>query len=75
MVQIGTCPGPYSFPKRLHAANVILQPIGPEGQFRILYLALFQLREQFMCAPAHDAHVLARHPTAPTRSTSLTSEK
>jgi hypothetical protein len=33
------------------------------------------LREQFMCAPAHDAHVLARHPTAPTRSTSLTSEK
>jgi len=54
----------YSFLKRLHAADVILQPIGPDGQFCILYLALFQLREQFMPAPAHDAYVLTMHPTA-----------
>jgi hypothetical protein len=64
------------FFKRLHAVDVNLQPIGTDGQFRVLYLPLFQLREQFMRAPAHDAHLLAMHPpSSPTRSASLTSEK
>ena len=63
-IEIGSRPDLYSFAKGLHASDVTLQPIGPDGQLRILYLALFQLREQFMRAPAHDAHVLAMHPTA-----------
>ena len=75
-IEIGSRPGLYSFAKGLHASDVTLQPIGPDGQLRILYLALFQLRS------SNNSCVLRRTtrtsspctpPPAPTRSTSLTS--